>query len=373
MQPTASRADLLLECSYPFAPDRIVEGSSSTEAQRYGIAFHAAIAELLKVGPEKAELDALTALDDAARKHVVASHSRLEGWLLDNYWVGRCRRHVEVSLAYCPRNATARLCEPPSVEDHIYPDLRQDEIGGTADLIVVPSDKARPLLVLDHKTGMWGDFARPERLPQLLVLGAAACLKWGRAEFVPAILHSPRDGLPIVYEGEAMLSPGSIPFNHKLRLAMARVGDGSLRPGSHCGRCPVRSQCPAHSADLLKEAGSLVERATLVGSELVLVANTNGALTREEKIGRLHLLLSRFRELDSRAVQEMKMALVNEPGLEPVRPDGKTLGLKTRTVERLSKASIERALGKERGAAMIEKLRKLGCLEEKEEVVLVAD
>lgn len=371
MQPTASRADLLLQCTFPFSPDRVREHEEPGEAALYGIKWHAAMAELLRPGMGFGA-ESLSGLERELQQHVSSALSKLSKWLAANNWVKRCRRYVEVSLAYCPRTATARSCEPPSVEEHIYPDLRADEIGGTADLIVVPNDKTRPLLVLDHKTGVWGDFSRPERLPQLQVLAMAAMLRYGRTSAIMAVLHTPRDGLPIIYESEEH-GFDYLGQHSKLRLQMARIGDGSLRPGPHCDRCPVRSQCPAKSADLLNEAGALVEKATLVGSELVLVSNTNGAITREEKIGRLHLLISRFRELDEAARREMKSALENEPGLEPVRPDGKTLVLKTRQVERLSKSSILKALGKVEGEKMLAKLRKLGALETKEEVVLWAE
>jgi hypothetical protein len=370
MQPTASRASLLLECPYPFLNDKLVpEHSEPGKAALYGIAFHAQMANSLGNAEVTGDLE-LT-------MHVCSAFEKLSAWLEKNHWVKGCKRYVEVSLAYCPRTSTARSCLPPDEETHTYGDLRPDEIGGTADLIVVPKDKARPLLVLDHKTGMWGDFSRPENLPQLQVLGIAACLKHNRGSFVPAVLHSPREGLPIVYEGDEMYigiwDDGSLSF--RLRRQLELVGTGTLRPGAHCKslRCPAYNQCPAHAADILQEAGALVEKATLVGSELVLVSNTNGTLTREEKIGRLHLLMTRFAELDKRAREEIKRALVNEPGLEPVRPDGKVLKLKTRTVERLSKSSIEKALGKDKGAAMIEKLRAMGAVVTSEEVMLWAE
>lgn len=344
------------------------EGSEPGEAALYGIEFHAVMALALQGKAAIEPKDDFTA-------HVKSAFDKLQGWLKDNdWWRDGNQFHVEVSLAYCPRTATARFCQPPDSLNHIYADLRPDEIGGTADLIVVPEDKQRPILVLDHKTGIWGDFSRPERLAQLWVLAAAACLHFGRDRVVMAILHTPKDGVPIPYESEPIefstLAAGQL---NRFRDQMKLVGSGNLRPGKHCKYCPVRSQCPAKSTDLLNEAGQLVERATLVGSELVLVANTNGNLTREEKLGRLHLLMARFRELDKRAVEEMKRAIKDDPGLEPVRPDGKTLGLKTRTIERISKKSILKALGPDEGEKMLAHLRDVGALEEHEEEILWAE
>lgn len=372
LQPTASRAELLLECPWPFNPARVAE-SESTEASRYGVAFHLGMAWCLQGG--RLDEDDAPVFDEPLKQHLAAAHNCLNSWLSRNKWVKRCERHVEKSYALDLREPwppLARYCQPPREEDHVYPDLEDFEVGGTADLVIVPKDPERAILVLDHKTGTWGDFSRPERLVQLQVLGLAACAFYERSRFVPAVLHSPKDAVPVVYSGPEEYKDLSGSFWRDLGRQIELSKQGYLRVNKLCGRCPVRAQCPAKSAELLQEAGALVEKATLVGSELVLVSNTNGQLSREEKIGRLHLLMSRFRELDERAVAEMKSALEDDPSLEPIRPDGKTLSLKTRTVERVSKFSILKALGPEKGEELLQQLREAGALVNNEEVILWA-
>lgn len=370
MQPTASRAELLLQCTWPFSPDIYpVSGNDSSDrsAANYGIKFHAAMAELLEN-----RYPVFDPPDGAFAFHVGASYGTLDRWLRENNWIADCDRYVEVSFAYSPKRAAARLCSPPDKENHIYTDLQLDEIGGTADLVIVPKDRNRPILVLDHKTGIWGDFSRPERLAQLQVLGLAAGMRWGRPGWVPAVLHAPREQVPVVYEGALTEDIDFYLAEQPFKTAMALVGSGNMRPGPHCKRCPVRNQCPTQHADLLGKAGELVEKANLVGSELVVLNTTGGVLTREEKIGRLHLLMARFRDLDDAAIRAMKQAMRDDPELEPIRPDGKTLSLRTRKVERISKASIVRALGEAEGAKLIDELRACGALAENEEEILWA-
>lgn len=355
MQPSASKTDLLLQCSYPFDPKRTLMSEPPGEAAIYGTQFHKAMEQLLAA-------ETLVYFSEEVTRHVEQAHERLHAYLASSdYLAGR--RLLEYAMAFTPRTFTARDIPGPN-EDHVYMDLRPDEIAGTADLIVIPTDPTKPVLVLDHKTGLSGDFTKPHLLPQLLTLGFSVLARFNRSSFVPAVLHAPRGGLPQVFEGDVQrIDVDGSKFVQLLRLALDRVGDGSLRPNKLCYRCPARHDCPARVVDLIDRSGELVEKANLVGSELVLVNNDN-ALSREARIGKLHLLLARFRELDRRASEEIKRELRANPGTEVVRPDGRTLMIVTKSVERISKASIVRALGKEAGAAKIEELRAAGCLTE---------
>ena len=358
MQPSASKTDLLLQCSYPFAKDRVLNREPPGEAAIYGTNFHSAM-EMLLGGQEP------VFLSDEVIANAKAAYEKLNAWLAANdYLGGSCL--VEFTLAFCPRTFTARDIPGPD-DDHVYHELRADEIAGTADLVVIPKDPDRPILVLDHKTGLSGDFTKPHNLPQLLTLGFSVLARFNRSSFVPAVLHAPRGGLPQVFEGDCRrIDVDGSKFVQQLRVALDRVGDGSLRPNGLCYRCPARHDCPARVVDLVERSGELVEKANLVGSELVLVNNDN-ALSREARIGKLHLLLARFRELDRRASEEIKRELRANPETEVVRPDGKTLQIVTKSVERISKASIIRALGKEEGSKLIDELRSKGCLTEQEQ------
>jgi hypothetical protein len=326
---------------------------------------------MLQHGPEGAKVA------EEVSAHVCRSYEVLSAWLKANKY-DKGKRYVEKSLALslvAGDNFYLRARDIElQAEDHTYVGLNgAEEIGGTGDLIVVPHLETRPILVCDHKTGLSGDFSAPEKMPQLIVLGVAACGRYGRSKFLPAVFHSPKDGLPTLFVGPEVAVSDVYFVLEELAKQLSRIGDGSMRPGPECKYCPARHQCPAKTGDLLADASSLVEKATLVGSELVLVANTNGTLTREEKIGRLHLLFARFHDLEDRAKDEMKRALREEPGLEPIRPDGKRLVLKTRNVERLSKSSILSAYGKVEGARKLDELRKDGALVTAEETMLWAE
>lgn len=363
MQPTASKAELLLACSWPFDPNRTLEFDPPGAAANYGTRFHEVIAKKLSGEP-------VLGCTDEIFQAVSEADAKLHAYLAQaGFATGR--RLVEYAMAYCPRTGTARDTTL-DLETHVYSPLSADEIGGTADLIVLPDDPQASILVLDHKTGLSGDFTKPHLVPQLLVLGYAAMARFKRSSFIPAVLWAPRGGLPQVFEGDACgIDLKGSQFIRALSDSLRRIGDGSLRPNKLCPRCPARHDCPARVVDLVERSGELVEKANLVGSELVLVNNDN-ALSRGERLGRLHLLMSRFDELKKRATQEIKRELHENSELEAVRPDGKTLGLVTKTVERISKASIIKALGKEAGEAELARLRALGCLEETEQEELHA-
>src|ERR1700676_5396423 len=105
MQPTASKAHLLLECAYPFAPERVPEHETS-EAAEYGTAFHFALAARITGQEYEA--------DQALRAHVEKSWEVLHKWLLDNgYLANGDTVLVERSLALNVFNNTAREISPP--------------------------------------------------------------------------------------------------------------------------------------------------------------------------------------------------------------------------------------------------------------------
>lgn len=366
MQPTASKAHLLLECSRPFDPSVVTENETSPAAQ-YGTDFHAQLA--LKITGQP-----LTC-SGALLRHVESSWVVLEAWLKrEGYLADGDIVLVEQSFALNVVTLSARRCAP-SNENHVYPDLGPDEIACTVDLGIVPDNPDKPILVEDHKSGSTGDFSNPWGLPQITVCALAlgymyspgSCTRTVRftRTVQTAILHSPKDGAPMVFSG----SPRDIEDIRNMNVldslsrAVLRIGDGSMRPGKWCDRCPARSTCPAQSYTLLAEAGHLLEKASVVGSELVLVGKDQSTLSVEERVGRLHLLLTRFRELDKAASAEIRGQMEADPGLEPIRPDGKRLVFEEKRVENLSKASILRGLGPERGEKIIQELREAGAVE----------
>lgn len=367
MQPTASKTSLLLECSYPFGPEveSSIPAAEPTQAMRYGSAFHEAMAQIL-TDKDSVSFDRLATkwgvngdLDvSELAGHVQQAASHLAHWLAgDNPFKINFTENVEfqIEASYAVRAGRRVTLDEAS---HTYEGLDSTDIGGTVDLAILHKP-TNTCLVLDYKTGKSEDFSRPETNKQLLTL--ALPFAFNGWNIIVGILHTPRFGLPAMY-AERIARTNLFDHALKLSTALDKRGDGSMRPGAWCSRCPALSACPTNSGRLLDEAGTLVEKAALVGSELALV-NSGEIISREEKLGRLHLLLTRFRELDKRAIDEIKAAMTADANLVPFRPDGKQLMLKEKTSESLSKSSILRALGKEEGEKMVAKLRELGCIE----------
>jgi hypothetical protein len=130
-----------------------------------------------------------------------------------------------------------------------------------------------------------------------------------------------------------------------------------MRPGGHCKYCPARASCPAKDGELLLNAGALVRGVV-----------SEGALTKQVDPGALHFFVKEMARLSERALAEIKASV--QAGALYLRPDGKALVIRKKTVEGLSKASIVRALGKAKGERVISRLRKQGCCDvsEREEL-----
>jgi hypothetical protein len=167
---------------------------------------------------------------------------------------------VLVEQAFALSAKRARRIGGPTPEEHVYEELQEGEVAGTADLIIVPSVRARgvPLLVVDHKTGQ-EDFSEPLKKPQLISLARAASLTFGMPSrgVVVGVLHARRRGLPSVYADEVPIKTLA-EHSRRMFLQVARIGDGTMRPGPWCigERCPTIGICPARDAELLEKAGN---------------------------------------------------------------------------------------------------------------------
>ncbi|MDE2022238.1 MAG: PD-(D/E)XK nuclease family protein [Patescibacteria group bacterium] len=361
LQPSASKTALLLSCTRPFGPEIEIEADPPSVPMRYGSAFHEVLAAALRVYPKAFPAARYAkAVDAAAARYDVrgaaaelAGHVRGSLKVLSN-WLDREKlavEEVETSYAIVPGGAVRRIAPPD--ESHVY-DIREGELPGTVDLIARGNKRA---VILDHKTGSHDPgFARPSQLAQMRTLG----LVRGDALVEVGILHADRQGLPNIYvepfeEREAHAAA--------LAAAMARIGDGSLRPGPHCGRCPARHDCPARSADILSEGtAALVDAANVLLDEPATptALAPRGSVSLEARAAALYTLLKRFRALDKAGSAEIKR-LVRAGAL--VEVEGGVLELRAESYETLSKASIVRALGKVEGEKLIEKLRARGVVE----------
>lgn len=348
MQPTASKTTLLLNCARPFEKDVEVAHDEAGEAAQYGTTWHAVMHSYMfpeSLGPiplipphySGEEKNALLA-------SVSSSADLLRRWLAgDNPW-GEVFRvlsgETSRALRYSPGRRHTRKTSLER-EAHTY-ELRNGEIGGTDDLLV---ESAGRRVILDYKTGDYGAFDHPAALDQMLTLalmtGATAA----------AILHAPRGLPPIIYADD--IDPEALrEHSRRLRAALARAGDGSMRPGKWCQRCPARLSCPAQDAKLIRSATSLVRR--------VSADDTPLASRTPEDLGHFHQMLGELTRLAARAREEIRIRV--EAGEVIERPDGKTLVMIERQYERLSKSSIVEALGKQRGEKLLAELRALGVL-----------
>lgn len=389
LHPSASNTSLLLECQRPFADDVEVDFGTEREAARYGSAFHAIVATCLvkpltiKPGPYAKVVDAAVKKWDVAHAaDELAAHAKSSYKYLRN-WLDREKLSVAVvEKAYAVNPRTRKVREiPPHSEEHVY-DVVSGEIPGTVDLIAVGENRIVPL---DHKTGMhdgdWyassdavSSFALPTTVRQMQTIGLMGhglAATYGREGVDLAIFHADRRGLPIVY-CDSFEHKAAVKHAGVLAAALDRIGDGSLRPGKWCDRCPARDTCPAKAADLLGETSL----ALMQGAEAVLDEPVNpkrslaprGSGSIEIRASAAHALLRKIRSLE-KAVSDELRALVKDGAIIET-PDG-VLVLETQRFETLSKKSVIEALGKEAGERELKRLRKKGVVREATREMLV--
>jgi len=398
MQPTMSKAGLLLQCGWAFR-NPLVPKVIANVPMRYGSAFHEVVANSLEAGvPPKLSLAALPNVAerfgvDAAelREHAQEGYLTLLDWLGGrNAWsmnllpVPKGAIIIEKAIAYDTVTGKARLVSSVD-ENHVYTDVTDDEHPGTVDLAInlkaygkrVPARLRRAVIVLDHKTGM--TFDTPRESHQLRSLAVAFCRYWGADRAIVAINHAPRDGVPAIFADE--LTPAELQAHADLLgPAFQRIGDGSLRPGPECGYCAANSVCPVYGGSL---AGLTRELRAMDGSLLEPLQQEAGKAVRPvgqldldtpEGLGKLHMILQMMRKMDETYTEVLKQKL--REGVVAVRPDGKLSVLKTVERDNLSLASIRRAFTKPGEAARIEKmLRDAGAIEKlpREELRAVDD
>jgi hypothetical protein len=373
MQPSASRSETLLQCSYPFSYADVEMGEDSPgEPARYGSAFHELIAVLLRGGKlgdhllektgKKWKLPPASLRDLPA--HVRSSHLLLDGWLRGkNSWArnflrGGKRPETESSYALSLErkgkklSGSVRRISSPTEDGHRYEDLREGEMAGTTDLIV---DE----LVLDHKTGSAENFSNPSSKAQLKTFGLVPLFSKNKVPIL-GVLHADRRSLPQIYADES--SKGDLEAHAvALERSLKRIGDGSLRPGPWCARCPMREACPAQHAELLKRSGEIV--GTSMGIKPFLEGDDRSrSLMGPVDIGRVHQMFGELERLLKIGREEIRTWIEEHPSELVVRPDGKELEFVERSYERLSKASFVEALGAVKAEREFQRLRKIGVL-----------
>jgi hypothetical protein len=248
----------------------------------------------------------------------------------------------------------ARIIGPPSEEDHIYAGLEPGEIPATLDVMVLAGKgRAIPPLVLDHKTGHGKDFSSPSQDDQMRTLALIPDL----GEAIVAINHADRRGLPMIYADP--IGPVDLQKHRvRLRTAVERIGDGSMRPGDWCTYCPAKTVCPTQYSTLIPSALAIASSVDLV----ITTPEWLDGLTVPEKVGRMHLFKSAMTAMLKKVDDEIHRYVRANPGEVVTRPDGKHLEFITRAYETLSKRAFEEALGKIEAEKWFVKLRKLNVL-----------
>ena len=382
LQPSMSRSDILIECSFAFGKEAFEEAG---EPARYGSAFHDLQADMLMNalrGTNRRVLPSLVVkrwgfepeVIDEISPHVKAAYAELMGWLTGKnpyklvFSPDAYDFLIEEALALKPLFSARRIeCHD---EDHRYHGLEQGEQPGTLDVGGIPKKRKLPVLVVDHKTGE-EDFSRPETKPQLLSLAAAMMLSTGNNEAIVAVMHARRRGMPKIYSEKVTLDEVHS-YEARLARGLDRIGDGSMRPGPWCKWCPAQEICPARDAQLLKTANDMLTSLTAAGGALSkdgLTANdvasakvSPASLSKEKRLGHLYAVVKKAEVLAKRARDEIKQEILNDPRLLPVTPDNEYLVIRSFEKESISKQSIMDAYGKRLGLAMLEKLRKAGAI-----------
>lgn len=365
LQPTASKTGLLIQCPRPFEKGTPLDERSSSEAAEYGTRFHRQAAQRL-AQIARIEWNTWGNIDAALEAHVEKAVQELLLWMAPtgNPWgkqfhvtevessralaISRTLHPNTSGEAYAIGAPIGHISTPTSLSEedgaHSY-DMQPGEIGGTADAILESDDDPPFRIVLDHKTGEWeGDFIRPAQNEQMRTLA----MMWG-ANGV-AILHSVKDMPPVIYAEGIGIGQQTL-HRAALRSALLHVDSGYMRPGPECARCPARGQCPAKQGEVIEAATALVSK--------TLAANTLAVI--EFSPGRFHQMLGEMHRLQEMAKGQLKTRVRDGEVIE--RPDGKTLCLETKHVERISKKSILEAYGKEAGEQMLQTLRDTGALE----------
>jgi hypothetical protein len=348
LQDTASKTGLLLECQRPFSDEVEIEPDEPGEAARYGSAWHEGLS--LRAKGKTVKPNALAekweVSGDGLGRHID------DAWKKTESWIAKERLRIiqvetpQASLVSCRWQGPIDVKTRPVAFDeaeHQY-DLEEGEFGGTPDLVLEGesySKKGKRRVVLDYKSG--AEVSPDPKTPQLLSLSVMV-----DASRV-AIMHYPKTSLPVIYADDVSSGMRADFARHRMQ-ARARIGDGSLRPGPWCRRCPARDGCPAQHGELLEKTVALVQSAGALGLSLEGV-----------DVGAFHQTWSQIEKLVKVARDQIKERVAEGEVFE--RPDGKVLTLQqTRPYETVSMSSIREALGDQKASKEIERLRKLGVL-----------
>jgi len=363
LQISASNSDLFLNCQRPFDPEVELDEREATDAMNYGSAFAEVMAEYRLRGKlpslfvhnvaAKWKLDTDSEGDLAA--HTSRAYALWKEWQLqgplDRLKVVRVETPMATFLGATKATAKKLAVQTREtkldLETHHY-DLDANEIGGTPDVCLTSDDK-KIRVVSDDKTGEDRAmvYSSPKDMGQLKTLALMT-----DATHV-AVFHSPRSGgSDAIYLDP--ITPKELAEHHAaLRLALSRVGDGSMRPGPWCRYCPAKSSCPTQYGELAVHTGALVKKLSGAGAIQLSDGVDRGLFVQT---------WSQLEKLAKIAREQIKEEVAAGEVYEC--PDGRVLTLTEVKRENISLKSIREALGKPAGEAEIERLRKMGAIKE---------
>jgi hypothetical protein len=398
IQPSGSNTGLLLQCPFPFSPSTEIPEEGQHRRADYGLAFHEVgqrvVLEMiagkpvakrrLKWAAQALERHGNPAAPVDLAEHVRVAFDELFGWLRgENPWdkdflektgKGELAVNVEKSFAVeavrVPRGYwRVRQTDSPDA-DHVY-DLRRFAVMGpravahilpmTVDLWLEGEDWS---LVIDYKSGRWGDWSSPTKVPQMRSAGLVP----DKSDTVYlAVLDANRDGVPAVY-GNVYEPEDRERHARVLYRALDRVGQDFMRTGPECRYCPARDVCPTQTADLVAEGHAIVK--ALEGGLAALAKNDK--ISPADKVGIMHQAFAVMAKLHERVAPDMRR-FVEQSEDFVVRPDGQLLITEKRNVERIAgKEGYIRTLGKVEAERRFVELRGEGLMATTEEVHLRA-
>lgn len=388
IQPSGSNTGLLLQCPHPFSDSVEISEEGPHRRADYGLAFHEVAQRVvpamiagkpvakrrLKWAAEALERHGSPAAPGDLAEHVRVAFDELFSWLRgENPWdkdfladPSELAVRVEKSfgLEVVPGSQwLSHELDPPDA-DHVY-DLNHFEearvLPMTVDLWLERADWS---LVVDYKSGRWGNWSDPLAVPQMRSAGLVPDRK---DKVYLAVLDANRDGVPAVYG--ALYEPEDREKHVRmLHRALGRVGQDFMRVGPECRYCPAREVCPTTKADLVAEGHAIVK--ALEGGLTALAKDDK--ISASDKVGIMHQAFGTMAKLQHRVTPEMRRFV--EASAEFVtRPDGQLLITEKRQVERIAgKEGYTRVLGKVEAERRFKRLRDEGLMETKEEVHLRA-
>lgn len=357
---SASKTDLLLVCQYwaspdvklppdPNDPERTRDPKLLSDAPRFGVAFHLAMERHVRGGfYERGTRIADKVITQIASDHVVDDRRLLDyyrrareflrDFLKERNWTG-IALIAERKLAYDPFRDKARFLESETTRD--YSGRKATELPGTLDLASEVVE-GRLFFTADWKTGVSAYEAYENKQLDSLSLGLSRVWDSHEAKSVNAIFRIDDE---FIEPSVTTVGPKRWEKHRKkLRLALVEAYSKTpaMRAGIHCRYCPANEVCPA-----------------IVGP--TAVDDMLSDATDSETVRRVYEMSAPLEKaLENRRKRVMNWVESNGP-IE--LSNGKELRILEMQQDNLSKASIERALGKVAGQDLIADLRSRGCIE----------